>query len=328
MANWFTENPRVDRDARRLSTAIAIRHAARGARRSGPRPRVPATHERAATHLRRGVWSYPPSPELLSGAGIVATKQGDYPVVFVDERFAGAKISPEASIAKRTTALSEIPVAAKELASLLGERAPEDTRAMVVPPPTPQFGPGRTVLALAKQGTLGALVTTEDGVDAILTAGHVGLDGTQVNNSGGATGKIIFSTDPAQVSGAGPVADVAVIVPDDPGSFTTGIPLGALGQGTALAEITAHGAVTATNESRIAGLAHYMLVPGAAGQWGTVYLTDGAFSEGGDSGGPVVLRGTDHVIGHIVGASGTLITWFQDIHYQLEVSKTTFRPSP
>jgi len=68
------------------------------------------------------------------------------------------------------------------------------------------------------------------------------------------------------------------------------------------------------------------MVSKSAGLWADVYMTEAAFSTGGDSGGPVTLEShPDLVVGHLVGASGSFTSLIQDIDIQLKVTATTLR---
>jgi hypothetical protein len=65
--------------------------------------------------------------------------------------------------------------------------------------------------------------------------------------------------------------------------------------------------------------------PETPGLWGDSFETFGTISAEGDSGAPVTLAGTDSLVGHLVGASGTFCSYIQDIDYQLMATGATLR---
>jgi hypothetical protein len=89
-----------------------------------------------------------------------------------------------------------------------------------------------------------------------------------------------------------------------------------------------HGATTGQTATQVMGFTPFLYVPSMAGMWGQLYFTTAGVTQGGDSGGPVLLDGTDQLVGHLVGASGVITSYIQAIDIQLKAVGATLRPCP
>lgn len=222
----------------------------------------------------------------------------------------------------------------------LGELAPNSPAlqsgvpllALGTDPPNPQSGPGDNVSCSGVPGTLGAVVSTADGKDAILTAGHVGgALGARARCGGTRIGRVTWTQDPTSASPGTPCPDVSVITLDTgvPGlprlsvagtTITVGGPTVATGNAS-VTSYTAKGQRTGT----ILAFSSWVYSPRMAGMWGDVYITSTAISDPGDSGAPVLLQGSDRLIGHIVGGDSKNVSFIQAVDRQLRACGCTLK---
>lgn len=215
--------------------------------------------------------------------------------------------------------LEELPEVAGRVADVGG--AEPDTRVLVVPTPELHFEPAGEVRCSGLTGTLGALVTSAGGSDAILTAGHAAPGGV-ARDPAGNSGFVTFSSDPARIPASAVTVDVAVIETTYAGG---GPPIA--GQATAAGRelVTLHGNQSGQKSAGIFAYCQFLNTPTAGGQWADVYLTDVGISQKGDSGAPVLKDGTDELIGHLVGGSGNTTSYIQDIGMQLRACGAVLR---
>lgn len=222
--------------------------------------------------------------------------------------------------------LRNLPDLRQLIEELSGTPAPLDTVAVGITPPTPQFGPGDEISCHIKQGTLGALVSSGDSSDAILTAGHVCTSGLRARHNGVEFGSITFVADPALAPPDTASADVAVVAIDRSSLGAVGptCPIGGTGTARGGSDIVCYG-IRGPLAGQIHALAKWVFSPSMAGMWADVYLTTNQMSAPGDSGAPVLLSATDKIIGHVVGASVGVTTYIQAIDIQLSVSGCKLR---
>lgn len=262
-----------------------------------------------------------PRPELLLGVGVAVHSGNEYPMVLVNS--SGVR---DVDSGKTVHDVSDIPEVEDELGEHVGHDEMHNYKVRLVEPPEPQYFPGDEVHGLGTRGTLGAGVSV-NGTDAILTAGHVAQGATTVKNSGGVPGQVLVSIDPSSTGSAMPMADVAVI---QPARWATASTIQLSGTSSAVqggTEIEIHG-LSGVQSATVMGFTPFLHVPSMAGQWGDLYFTTAGVTAGGDSGAPVVLKGTDSLIGHLVGASGSTTSYIQTITLQLSATSAIFRPTP
>ncbi|MBA2715544.1 MAG: hypothetical protein H0U51_00490 [Propionibacteriales bacterium] len=252
------------------------------------------------------------------GAGVIEYRGGPRPVLFVAERLAPAATSLRDGLLE----LAEAPGAA-ELLKARRINPPQKTLVVALPPPRPQYGPGRFVESAGLPGTLGVRVQTASGADGILTAGHVASAGSVARNASGQLGDVTFSVDPAQVPAAQVAADVAVIEPHMASAWHTGVSTGTAREPVIGEQITLFGNVSGEQTSRVIAATPALWLSSASGMWASLVMTAEAFSQGGDSGGPVQAHGSTDLLGHLVGAAGTFTSFVQKIDVQLAVTGAT-----
>jgi hypothetical protein len=250
------------------------------------------------------------APVLIYGAGLLSMGDLEGAVVLMDQSV--APTSP--------TDLREVPEALKLVGSLLdgGEEAlPSTVFCVGITPPRIQCGPGHEVIGRLV-GTMGMFVTTGPGQPGVLTAGHVGAPlNAVVNCQGQPIGRVVFTSDPAQHAQESVTADVAVIelmphwMPTEPllAIRATGAAVG----GEIVQSFGARTSDTANVMSRMP----WLKIPSVTGQLADTYMLTKAISVEGDSGAPVLLEGTDKLIGHVVAGAGTMTSFVQAVDTQL-----------
>ena len=261
---------------------------------------------------------------LVLGSGLVSHPEHErhHPVLLVNRR--ALKRPPKAGTLRPAMERKEVTAA---LTGLLDEaRPPKEFVFLAVDPPVPQFHPSEEARGSGSSGTLGAGVTAASGHHAILTAGHVAPLHDTVKDSGQKKGFVTFSRDPAATLGSAPAADVAVVEPTgQPGGG--GPAIASTVPGGPSDEVAIHGAVSGAVTTRIMGFTPFLYAPSMAGMWGQVYFTTHGPTQAGDSGAPALLSGTAQLIGHLVGASGTITSYIQAIDLQLQAAGAKLRPT-
>ncbi|MDQ6914302.1 MAG: S1 family peptidase [Actinomycetota bacterium] len=264
-----------------------------------------------------------PPPTVVFGAAAVVTDDKAHPALLVNSALAAVhQLRPG-----QLTPVAELGELRGMLEESLRADVPGNVQALPVPEPQPCFAPAETVSGPIKRGTLGARVTTANGSHAILTAGHVATTGTVVHDGGNHPGKVVFSVDPAQVPALVVTVDVAVISADcwDPHAGAT-VVIGGQAELTGGMGLAMHGSVSGVKLGVVMGRSPFIHVPSMSGQWDDCYFTTAGISQDGDSGAPVLADGADHVVGHLVGASGKITSYIQAINPQLAAAGVTLRP--
>lgn len=186
-------------------------------------------------------------------------------------------------------------------------------------------GPGERCTGILN-GTFGARVTDASGDPGLLTAGHVvAATGQDVYDSSGAkVGVVTECRDTAQLPPLVPGPDVA-LVKLDPGVTPSGSPHASqAGTAQPRSDLRVEGAVSGTSTTWVRGISMWWAGPDpTTGDWGYVLITRDGVTDGGDSGGPVFLDGTDELVGHVVGGSPGVYSLVQEVDYQLGI-----QPSP
>jgi hypothetical protein len=224
-----------------------------------------------------------------------------------------------------------VPEYIHEVIARLGSELPGGTQVIGVPAPEPHSAPSRDAIAPPSglgPGVFGATVTTAQGMPGILTAGHVARPHNAAVWSGGVTvGRVSFTEDPSLGPPTTPLADVAVVTlaqPAQPG-LGPSIQSRAVAAAYQLLEChTYHGVANGV----VSAWAPFVVSPRLNGQWASCYIAIPAISQTGDSGAPVLLQGTDVIVGHDVGGSGQFASYAQSIGYQLAASRSQLRPYP
>jgi glutathione-independent formaldehyde dehydrogenase len=265
------------------------------------------------------------------GAGVITHDDTEYPAVFIDDNLVG-------HILPRHTPhpIREHPLTEKIVKQLCGSsQLPVGTMFVGVSAPEPHFGPSGEAVChdLGTAGTLGALVTTQAGNPGILTAGHVAhVVGRDVHCGTNLVGKVEFTVDPRKARFATDrCSDIAVIKIDDHSNQfeLPSLHIGGKAEAKAKDKVVKycshpHHPSSYRAPVEITGMANWIMCP-LGGMWEDAYLTDTRISDRGDSGAPVLLEGTDLLVGHIVGSSRPFPTYVQTIGSQLRASQCTFR---
>jgi hypothetical protein len=198
-------------------------------------------------------------------------------------------------------------------ARLLLEPFLSGLRALMVPYPEVRVTSGDGLQGV-KSGRVGCPVSwTRGGSPAygFLTAGHVVGNGSTVTVVRSSLA-VQYARDFA-LSGSTPEQDIAVV---ETGSVVTS---GITGSGVAsvLTQIdTLLGSSTGLND--VTGSMDWLYFKNAKGTAKSVYMAEPSVTKGGDSGAAVVLRNAKNLaIGHLIGGSGTLIDYIQDVNDQL-----------
>ena len=214
--------------------------------------------------------------------------------------------------------LNESPVIANRITEALGS-APEWISGINVLPihaPERQIAPGGQITG-PSIGTIGTQVTWSSG-SGFLTAGHVApVVGAAVYDGTAHIGDVVWSNDPAG-HGVAIEPDIAVIELQSGAAFSNAITGKAIAGPGAAISILSSGAA-----GQIMGLSQFLFMPSQNATCGDTYFTTGQITVGGDSGGPVML-GAD-VIGHVVGASPGIMSFVQDVDYQLREAANPLR---
>ncbi len=266
-------------------------------------------------YLYRGVY----------GAGVIIVNGEEHPLLLCNENIAPSQPTSLREI-KNIQGLENLIPGMRE------DQVLRNTMVWGIETPVPHYGPGGPVECSRRSGTFGALVTTPEGKVGVLTAGHVGIQlGAKAWADGKANGKIIgevtYTKDPATQLPGTPSADVAVITIED-ASVNVFKPTIKIGK-----TIDAKPADKLENccarqhvVDGVMAFADFVFIPSMAAPWGKVYMTQGPISVQGDSGAPVLLEGTDLIVGHIVGGSPNSTSFIQDIDYQLQDCGCTLLP--
>jgi hypothetical protein len=234
--------------------------------------------------------------------------------------------------------LIDSPAAFAVISELTVGDVPSGTLVLGVRAPRPGAGPADGVVCRVGSvkigdGTLGAIVSAA-GTDAILTAGHVGSSmGATAASGANPVGTISFTVSPMSQPPKVPSADVAVITIGPRALSAQRLTIAVSG-----AAIRVSGAAIAgpgdsvelysprgVQRDTLFGFSSWVWSPQLPGTWADVYLTDHSISVGGDSGAPVLLQGTDELIGHVVGESANVTTFIQAIDCQLQAASCTLR---
>jgi len=258
-----------------------------------------------------------PRPTIV-GAGITALPDGDRPLVVINADMLEMKIPLGEPIPLR-----ELGPVLHEVTGWLGEEAPKGTVVIAAPTPQAHFHPSELAKSLASRCTLGALVETSDGDEAILTAGHAASEGARVRDSSDQSGKVVFSVDPARLPISAVSADVAVIQADSYES--QGPAVRGASKIQRLDEVTMYGARSGEKSAGIQSYCSYYEHPAGGGAWGAINLTNEGISEPGDSGAPVFRAGTDELVGHVVGGADVVMSYVQDLETQLQACGASIR---
>ena len=314
----FARDERIGAAAERLSAALYVGEVApRAAERSRPSRRLLRRLPGGSVLETLGLPRRPQPPVVL-GSGVAFTEAGPRPYLLALEDATQAPSGELVSIFEESLVLERVIAA-------LGEPPPAETLVLPVPPPKPQFASGEAVHAAGNRGTLGARVVLRDGRDAILTAGHVTDAGTVVRDDQSFLGDTIASISPTRAKTSAIVADVAVVLPHLPNAWGVSAPVRGTAEPQGGSSVTMIGGASGVCEARVRGALRYAWDPETPGQWGEAFETFGTFSMQGDSGAPVVLTGTERLVGHLVGASGSFCSYIQDIDYQLHATDATLR---
>lgn len=270
-----------------------------------------------------------PLAPLLGIYGVGFRAHGDENVPFV---LCDAAIAP-----REPRFLGDLGTLQRFLSWLLAEDVSSAILAAGVTPPVPHYGPGDAIDcafggSAAISGTLGALVrSSTTGRDCVLTAGHVGGQvGSTVVSAGVSVGAVTFVEDPASQPALRLAADIAVIELDGTAVSSlrtdlasTGVMITGSTVATALSKVTSY-TVRGKRPGQVIGRLIWLGSPAISGLWADVAMTN-PISDPNDSGAPVLLTGSNLIVGHIVSGSAGFASYVQDIQYQLTSANCTLR---
>lgn len=177
-----------------------------------------------------------------------------------------------------------------------------------------------TTIYGALQGTAGPEAKWASGHRGFLTAGHVAIGTTHVDDAAGVRlGTTICAFDPGTVSGGTrPNVDVALIEVAST-SRTTPFPQGSPLSGSAGVDLHLGKGLTA---STVLGMIAWYLWPGVGGTYADLYMTNAACTVPGDSGAVATRSRTSKAIGMVVGGTKTFTSYIQDISRQITTLQT------
>lgn len=263
----------------------------------------------------------------IYGAGVATDGEHEFPAIFVDDEVHIAGMVP----------FDELHDLDELVKVIVGDDVPASTLFVGIPPPEPHFGPADGAACAGNSGTLGALVTTNQGRLGILTAGHVAnIKNMNAHSNGTLVGSVVLTMSPLTSAPGLPSADVALIEVDSASiasatEFST----------TFAPPVSISGSVSARAGQRlvmysprgrraegILAIAAWISSPRLVGMWEEIYMTLAPISIQGDSGAPVLLEGTSSIVGHVVGGSPGFTTYIQAIDPQLLASQSTLRQRP
>jgi len=270
-----------------------------------------------------------PIVDLLGiyGAGVATDGDSEFPAIFCDEDVYGPGQVP----------FDELVDANELVRTIVGEEIPESAVFMGMPAPEPHFGPADGAKSSGNFGTLGTLVTTNQGTLGILTAGHVApILTARVHSNGEQVGSVVYTASPL-TSAPGVACDDVAVVEIDPAALPSATSFSA----SVAPPITMSRVVAANSGQRlvrystrgqqadgILAKAPWLDSPNLVGMWRDVYMTFGPISIQGDSGAPVLVEGTNEIVGHVVGGSPGFSSYIQDINTQLTASQSIWRAIP
>jgi|SRR5215469_2487765 len=218
--------------------------------------------------------------------------------------------------------LATVPRAKNALATLFGGSADmeamftADVFAVGVPTPELQVATGDMIMA-PNVGTCGSSARWANS-QGILTAGHVGSAPSAAFSNGAHIGNVVFSRNPAN-GGAQVGADVALV------ELNPGMHLNKSVTGTVRAQPTSNVLIMRPNGGspvQVIAKTNWFYIPASNGTYGDVYLTMTGVTQPGDSGAAVLLQNTQSLVGHVIGASGRITSYIQDIEYQLQMIRS------
>ena len=170
------------------------------------------------------------------------------------------------------------------------------------------------------QGTAGPEARWPSGHRGFLTAGHVAVGTTHIDDAAGVPlGNTICVFDPGTVSGGTrPNVDVALVEVVS-GAATTPFTMGTPLAGGAGVDLHLGKGLT---PSSVLAMAAWYLWPGLGATYVDLYLTNAACTVPGDSGAAVTQAGGNAVVGLVVGGTKTFTSYVQDISRQVAMLQT------
>jgi hypothetical protein len=174
-------------------------------------------------------------------------------------------------------------------------------------------------LQATQQGMCGASVTWGNNRNGFFTAGHVAQSqGALVYDRGGdILGTVAASWDPASSQTS---ADVAVVELATNVS-NPGLSLSGTNTISGPTNINIHKAGSSPNVMVVTKTPWFYFKQ-VNGNVADLYWTERGVTQRGDSGAAATISGTDELIGHVVGGTGTYASFVQDINYQARVIRS------
>ncbi|GGT26689.1 hypothetical protein GCM10010222_80570 [Streptomyces tanashiensis] len=198
-----------------------------------------------------------------------------------------------------------------------------------VPPPMEQVAPGERAHCGVGPATYGVPVEIHPySQRGILTAGHAAPNAGVLAYDGKAqlVGEVQRSMHCGRTAPRQETADVAVIILEEtePDGIRAAPKASTLGAASRWDEVTAFGAVTSGQRSRLLTAGNPFVNQPEGGDWGEAAMTAYAISAPGDSGAPVFNQ-SDELVGVIVGGYEGLYSIVQDISYQFREADVELR---
>jgi hypothetical protein len=248
---------------------------------------------------------------LTPGAGLIWRDKRLRIVVLADAKRSG--LEPGVPVP-----LSQSPIIASWTADAL--RGTPDWMSSIdilaIYPPERQIAPGGQITG-PSLGTIGTQVRWNSG-SGFLTAGHVAPSVTaSVYDGRRCIGTVVWSNDPAG-HGTAIEPDIAVIELQPGVTLSNPIPRKTTAGPAATISVLSSGMAGV-----VMGVTPFLFMQSQNATCGDTYFTTSEITTGGDSGGPVMLGGD--VIGHVVGASPGIMSFVQDLDYQLREAANPLR---
>jgi len=192
--------------------------------------------------------------------------------------------------------------------------------AFIAPPPILHASPGDVAIAGGSIGTFGAPVQW-DSAYGIVTAGHVAGPIGSIAYTAAPGGKlqqigsVVFSRTAA---GAGPRGGADVGLIELAGTMPKGWAQskGITAQALDKVDVQRN---SGPAQAELKGMYAWLAYPNTNIVFADIYQTDTAITQQGDSGAVAHHKGTGDIVGHVVGGTGTVASYIQEIDYQLRV---------
>jgi hypothetical protein len=265
-------------------------------------------------------------PEGIYGTGIAAYKTDAAPAVFTLPDL--LPVSSTLAVLEPTQPIPLHDTVADAVIRKYVPAPPVDTVVVALPLPNQQFGPGDGLRCLGQRGRCGVSARDVSNAAGFLTAGHVASSRLSFvdDDAGGRVGSVGFTDRLASHRLGEDCADVAFVALDRGVRVAGGPRISQTGKVRQWDAVTAYGK-SGPRASWVRALVPSFALNTTDGAWGSVFITADSISDSGDSGAPVLLDGTDTVVGLIVAGDGATYSIVQQIDYVLSKAGAILSPS-